>query len=123
MFNIFRLPILLKHNVVGWFSFFRRLVCRHNIVERECVNCGKKGFGLPVFNNPPPPPKKEWSNNVTPAWFNEVRKYTIVDPDEYDIKFGIGVEIGVFTVEDYYYTKGWTLALERYLPICRDSQL
>jgi hypothetical protein len=109
MLNNFHLPVFIKHRVVGWFSSVRQLFCVHVVVEKSCILCSKDGFGLSEFKNPPPCPSKTWSNKVTPVWYNSIRKYTIENPDEYDLEFGIGVEIGVFTVEDYYYTKGWTV--------------
>ena len=42
-------------------------------------------------------------------WLGDKRKYTIVNPDEYDKEYGITVELGIYSVEEYYYIKGWTL--------------
>jgi hypothetical protein len=110
MFSNFRLPVFFKHHVVGWFSSLFHVHQWGSFDNNTCIVCGKKAVGLPKFQNPPSCPVKGWSNKVTPGWFNSVRKYTIENPDEYDLEFGIGVEIGIFTIEDYYYTKGWTKA-------------
>jgi hypothetical protein len=47
---------------------------------------------------------KLYKNGMNEA-FN--KKYTIVNPDEYDKQYGLAVEIGIITVEDYYFTKGY----------------
>jgi hypothetical protein len=110
--GLIRLPLLLKTHVGGWFLFFRRWFCRHDIVEKVCTKCGKTGFGMPIYKNPPCPPKIEWTNEVTPKYFDSIRKYTIKSPDKYDLEYGITVEIGVMSVEEYFYTKGRYLQLE-----------
>ena len=44
-----------------------------------------------------------YKNGINEA-FNKV--YTIVNPDEYDKQYGLLVEIGQMSVEEYYYIKG-----------------
>lgn len=44
-----------------------------------------------------------YKNGLNEA-FNKV--YTIVNPDEYDKQYGLLVEIGQMSVEEYYYIKG-----------------
>lgn len=46
---------------------------------------------------------KPYKNGINEA-FNKV--YTIVNPDEYDKQYGLLIEIGQMSVEEYYYIKG-----------------
>ncbi len=52
-----------------------------------------------------------YKNGLNEA-FNKV--YTIVNPDEYDKQYGLLVEIGQMSVEEYYFVKGYHRGQEVY---------
>jgi hypothetical protein len=60
----------------------------------------------------------KYKNGMNEA-FSKV--YTIVNPDEYDKMYGLSVEIGVMSVEEYYYTKGRIQGFQAYQLLHQDS--
>ncbi len=59
-----------------------------------------------------------YKNGMNEA-FNKV--YTIVNPDEYDKQYGLLVEIGQMTVEEYYFIKGYHHGWESYQILHQDT--